>query len=282
MNKIEKKYLRSIASYYKYDNKLIEELDSVSCKNSLPISIYGITFCELLDFIKSKPIIDENSISYIAKKLFDLDDKSVVDMRTATTLKILLSNEDNYFSLFNYIKNDSYFKGKEGQLFSILLNLKHYSLTENLVVIANSHYKQLVSTSFNYPNFLSCVNDLIEATNNIIFLTTNLTLVEITSRLNNLPNDLLGFLKVSEIRIFGSYANGTQNHNSDFDFLVITDDKYHDNSLTRSLLGAQFEKLFGEHFDIVALDVNQGRFDLFEISIILKSVKLKRYDMIYM
>lgn len=282
MNKIEKKYLRSIASYYKYNNKLIEELDSVSCNNSLPNSIYGITFCALLDFIKSKPIIDENGISFILKKFFDLDDKLTLDMHKVTTLKILLSNEDNYFSLFNFIKNDRNFKNIEGQLFSTLLNLKHYSLTEDLVVISNSHYKQLVSTSYSYPNFVGYINDLIKATNNIIYSTTILTLEEIDSRLNNLPNELLRFLKVSEIRIFGSYANGTQNHNSNLDFLVITDDKYHDNSLSRSLLGAQFEKLFGEHFDIVALDVNQGMFDLFEISIILKSVKLKKYDMIYM
>ena len=43
--------------------------------------------------------------------------------------------------------------------------------------------------------------------------------------------------------------------------------------LTRSLLGAQFETLFGEHFDIVVLDVNQGKFGLFDISIILNSIK---------
>lgn len=280
MNKVEKKYLRSIASYYKYDNKLIEELDSVSCNNTPPVSVYGKTFCELLNFIKSKPLINENSIFFVVKKLFDLDDKSVVSLDKVTTLKTLLLNEDNYFSLFNFIKNDRCFKGKEGQLFSILLNIKNYSLNEKLTVIASGHYKELLLASNSYPDFAGCINDLIESTKNIIYTTAELTLEEIKSRLNNLSAELLCFLKVSEIRIFGSYANGTQNANSDFDFLIITDDKNHDNSLTRSLLGAQFEALFGEHFDIVALDVNQGRFDLFDVSIVLKSIKLKKYDII--
>lgn len=95
-----------------------------------------------------------------------------------------------------------------------------------------------------------------------------------------MPNELKKFLKIEEIRLFGSYANNTQSNESDFDFLVITNDKYYDNDLTKTLLYNFFEEKFGKHFDIVSLDINQKSLNTFEFMVLLKSVEVVKFGVI--
>lgn len=99
-------------------------------------------------------------------------------------------------------------------------------------------------------------------------------------RIDSLPKALVDFLNIEEVRIFGSYARNEQTVNSDYDFLVVTNDVNHDDDLTRSLLGKYFEENFGEHFDIVAIDINQKTLNPFEFVVLLSSKEIKRFGVI--
>ena len=102
-----------------------------------------------------------------------------------------------------------------------------------------------------------------------------LTFDEIKTKIDLLPKSLVEFLNIEEVRIFGSYARNEQTVNIDYDYLVITNDINHDDDLTRALLGKYFEENFGEHFDMVAIDINQKTLNPFEFVVLLDSKEIK-------
>lgn len=48
----------------------------------------------------------------------------------------------------------------------------------------------------------------------------------------------------------------------------------------RALLGKYFEENFGEHFDIVAIGINQKTLNPFEFVLLLDSKEIKRFEVI--
>lgn len=145
----------------------------------------------------------------------------------------------------------------------------------------NSFNYRCLETSFKKEeSFNRFINKLIEKTKEHHYENPLLTLDEIKIRIDSLPKALVDFLNVEEVRIFGSYAGNEQTVNSNYDFLVVTNDVNHDDDLTRSLLGKYFEENFGEHFDIVAIDINQKTLNPFEFVVLINSKEIKRFGVI--
>lgn len=76
---------------------------------------------------------------------------------------------------------------------------------------------------------------------------------QINAKVKTIDKELFEFLKVIDIRVFGSYFNGTRNGYSDINFLIVMDDKNCD-FLISSLLGISFTDLFGDYVDTHVVD----------------------------
>lgn len=277
MNKNYKKFYRAFASFKKYDYELIENLDAYADCGKIPTSTDAINIINIVDII-------QNELDDCAIKKLNMSIESVY-------LKYPLSKQEIEELMKNFKKNNLYettkfivekeIMGPNTPVFTLAVINNFIFKTNSLFVCINSsNYKHLVISLSNVDSFNKFIERLIKDAKTHTFENPVLTIDENCKKLEDFPMNLKEFLKVEQIRMFGSYAKNAQTRNSDYDFLIITNDKNYDNELTRSLLGKCFEEKFGEHIDIVVLDINQGHLNSFELIILLQSKEIKKFGVI--
>jgi uncharacterized protein len=276
MDRNLKRFYRSIVSFIEYDGVLIANLDMYSNKGILPKNDKAINIINISNVLKL--FLDNNGLYQFYLYIENLNIKYPLSNEIFDYLSNMIK-ENKLYEIVKFINEKQYF-GPNTKLFSIgIINNYIYRKYSNYVTIYDMDYKYLLNSLNNKNSFNKYINNLIEAEKKY-FINKILTLDEIINKLDNFPKRLKEFLKIEQIRIFGSYARNEQTENSDYDFLIITNDKNYDNNLTRSLLENYFETLFGEHIDIIAIDINQKTINPFEIIILLQSKIIKKFGVI--
>lgn len=277
MNKNLKKFFRALTSFTQFDYKLIVELDKYA--NDEIISDYkkAKDLIEVSKLLKSE--WSEDTIILLSNYFANLTYKNPVDRPLASNVFLKL-NELGLFETIKYI-NESQCFGTYTKLFTVAIinryTFKNFSL---FITINSSNYRCLETSLKKEESFNKFICKLVKKAKKHYYENPILTLEEIKSRVGLLPKSLVDFFNIVEVRIFGSYARNEQTINSDYDFLIITNNANNDNDLTRALLGKYFEENFGEHFDIVAIDINQKALNPFEFVVLLNSKEIKRFGVI--
>lgn len=277
MNKNLKKFFRALTSFTQFDYKLIVELDKYANEEIHSEYKKAKDLIEVSNLLKSE--WNEDTFVLLSNYFADLTYKNPLDRTLISDVFSKLS-ELGLFETIKYI-NESQCFGTHTKLFTVAIinryTFKNFSL---FITINSSNYKFLETSFKKEESFNRFINKLIEKAKEHHYENPLLTLDEIKIRIDSLPKALVDFLNIEEVRIFGSYARNEQTVNSDYDFLVVTNDVNHDDDLTRSLLGKYFEENFGEHFDIVAIDINQKTLNPFEFVVLLNSKEIKRFGVI--
>ncbi len=277
MNKNLKKFFRALTSFTQFDYKLIVELDKYANEEIYSEYKKAKDLIEVSNLLKSE--WNEDTFVLLSNYFADLTYKNPLDRTLISDVFSKLS-ELGLFETIKYI-NESQCFGTYTKLFTVAIinryTFKNFSL---FVTINSSNYRCLETSFKKEESFNRFINKLIEKAKEHHYENPLLTLDEIKIRIDSLPKALVDFLNIEEVRIFGSYARNEQTVNSDYDFLAITNDVNHDDDLTRSLLGKYFEENFGEHFDIVAIDINQKTLNPFEFVVLLNSKEIKRFGVI--
>ena len=277
MNKNLKKFFRALTSFTQFDYKLIVELDKYANEDKIPNYNKAKNIIKISELLKSE--WNEDTFISLSNYFADLSYKNPIDKSLASNVLSKLS-ELGLYETVKYI-NESQCFGTHTKLFTVLIinryTFKNYSL---FITINSSNYKFLENAFKKEESFNKFINKLIEKAKKHYYENPILTLDEIKTKIDLLPTSLVEFLNIEEVRIFGSYARNEQTVNSDYDFLVITNDINHDDDLTRALLGKYFEENFGEHFDIVAVDINQKTLNPFEFVVLLDSKEIKKFGVI--
>lgn len=277
MNKNLKKFFRALTSFTQFDYKLIVELDKYANEEIYSEYKKAKDLIEVSNLLKSE--WNEDTFVLLSNYFADLTYKNPLDRTLISDVFSKLS-ELGLFETIKYI-NESQCFGTYTKLFTVAIinryTFKNFSL---FVTINSSNYRCLETSFKKEESFNRFINKLIEKAKEHHYENPLLTLDKIKIRIDSLPKALVGFLNIEEVRIFGFYARNEQTVNSDYDFLAITNDVNHDDDLTRSLLGKYFEENFGEHFDIVAIDINQKTLNPFEFVVLLNSKEIKRFGVI--
>ncbi len=277
MKKNLKNFFRAFVSFFQYDYELIYHLDRYA--RDLSYSEY----MKANTIIKISEIIKGNWVKETIQELNDCFQRITIRCPLSDDLKNQLYDKIEKSSLYEtiiYINNTS-LPDIIKKLFIIsVINMKIFKVYSIFVSISSQIYDSLILSLQEKDELDRFIEKLIIKEQNNNYKNPILSIDEIKNRILLMPNELKKFLKIEEIRLFGSYANNTQSNESDFDFLVITNDKYYDNDLTKTLLYNFFEEKFGKHFDIVSLDINQKSLNTFEFMVLLKSVEVVKFGVI--
>lgn len=273
----EKKYLRSLVSNFDYDYFLIMDFDrlvqgSKEINNKLSLNIYN-SYLHLYD----ENEWNSETLKTIYKLFIPFDNKVALptqDFFDALFDAFIL--DDTGYGTYNFLFKGDNYSLISSSILSLLINKKAIDKKETPIIIQPFHYKKLRKEDLSEDNFIKFISEIRKDNEKYYLKRTIYTNDQIYAKINTLDKDLLKFLKVIDIRIFGSYFNGIQNEYSDIDFLVVTNDKNCDLLLTSSLLGKSFTDLFGDHIDIHVLDPNKT-LNRFDFMILLNSKSVKKF-----
>lgn len=276
-NKIvfEKKYLRSLVSAFKYDYFLIMDFERLIKGNKDLSNVLSLNVYDAYLNLYNKNDWDANILENIYKLFMPFESKVVLPTQDYydSLLKALNSDTTGY-SVYKFLFKDNKYNLISSPIFSLLINRKLLKKNETPIVIQPFHYHKFHKEDMDENRFADFLNQIREDNEKYYLKRVTFTNEQIITKVNAIDKELLEFLKVIEIRVFGSYFNGTQNEYSDIDFLIVTDDKNCDLLLTSSLLGKSFTDLFGDNVDIHVID-HHKTLNKFDFMILLKSKSVR-------
>ncbi|WP_338822931.1 nucleotidyltransferase domain-containing protein [Mycoplasmopsis felifaucium] len=284
MNKIgilpfvyRKKFLKAMLSNFKYDHQVIRDLNQANITDNIKNKKYKV-ISVFYDLLTSDEVVKEKLIYDLFLSISCFGDNFLPSKESVEIiLSLYYTKDDNDFSynLFVYLASLCTIQIASA-IYLFLFNKRFYKDSCSLNIFYFNDTKYLLQIKNDKNLFLKYINNLAEKSQKISVQNKLFNLSEIEELINKIPDTIIDFLDIKQIRIFGSYYKNNQNSYSDIDFLIITDSKNSDNNLTRDLISKCFTDIFGECIDIKAIDVNRP-FDEFERCILIDSKVLKTY-----
>jgi|GEM_PF-3982001 len=181
----------------------------------------------------------------------------------------------NATEIMMYILANQCFDNFSYVLASILYNNIIYQNEKRIIVFHPNHKEKAISIATNgsVSEFAKFIEEITLQNQDYYAIKKPYSLEDVRELIKKIDYNLIEFLKVKKIYLFGSFARNTETIYSDLDFLIITDSQYFDNDLTRALLGTEFRKVFGDYFDINAIDAHE-KINIFNLSILIDGIPI--------
>lgn len=250
--------------------------------------------CVLLDnyIYNHENLLDENlkSLVNIAKMIsnnsIELNYEFVNNIYTSYYPKKIKKtlNNGEIAMVLNFIKNEDFitlckfiFKynifGAYNFYMCYCLYNKYFYLKNGDFIIICRNYQGYVIKLLKENNINKLQQFLKNHNNEISKPKEQLSIDEIKNRLNTIDKNLLDFLCVKRIYLFGSLANGNSNDFSDIDLLILTDSKSSNDSTNNKLLYMDISSKLGYNINIVTHDLNKNA-DKFIVTNLLDAILL--------
>lgn len=280
LNHLLLKLCRSIICDLRFDHDdaiYLERLirlgnEARSAKNPDCDSVYSLVMTAISD----KLLTTKEQFYELFMKIFPTQHRNrVLDTYFATLERVYVEENKNPIKILMHILANHSFIDFSYVLGSILFNNLVYN-GEREIIVFLPHLKTKaidIATKGSYEEFEKFIEN-IRFQNKEYYAEKRLyELEEIKILTKEIDHNLLDFLKIRKIYLYGSYARGTNTIYSDLDFLLVTDNKYFDNDLTRSLSGTEFRRVFGKYLDISVVDIHE-KINRFDLSVLIEGIPI--------
>ena len=219
----ERKLYRSLLKRNSDSHKLVVELDNYltlgkELKSEVLIKLdYAINYG-----IKSENIVDASFIENIYNNYYPNEHKKKISNTTFEFLATLFVSE-KIEDLVLFIYEHNIFESNNFFICSLLINRYYYKKFKTYYIIP-LYRKKIFDKLIKRKNKQKTLRDIWDLDNKMIFTQREkMTIDDIKEKCKDIDNEILTFLRVSKVFVFGSYALDQATEYSDIDFIVLTD-----------------------------------------------------------